>query len=209
MAELTLYDYARSSAAYRVRIALNCKGMSYAQAPINLLEGAQRDLVHLARNPQGMVPALDTGAAILTQSLAILEWLEEVNPSPALLPAEPEERARVRAAALLIACDIHPLNNLRVLAYLKGPLAQPPEAVTTWYRHWISEGFAALESLVQGPRFCFGDQLSLADICLVPQMTNARRFETDLAPYPGLVAIDAYLRGLEAFLRAAPENQGA
>ncbi len=204
---ITLYDFWRSSAAYRVRIALNIKGLGYTALPINLGAAAQSDPAYVARNPQGLVPLLVEDSAVLSQSLAIMEYLDETHPQPPLLPASALARAQVRSLAQIIACDIHPLNNLRVLNYLKNPLGQSDDVVATWYRHWIISGFAALENRAQGPEFIYGDTLTLADVCLVPQLANARRFATDLAPYPKLVAIDAHLRTLPAFAAAAPELQ--
>ncbi|MBN7797935.1 maleylacetoacetate isomerase [Parahaliea mediterranea] len=203
---MQLYDYHRSSAAYRVRIALNLKGLDYERLPVNLVAGEQRSGDYTALNPQGLVPALvaDDGQ-VLTQSLAILEWLEECRPEPALLPVAPGDRARVRGMMYLIGCDIHPLNNLRVLKHLTGDLGVDEDAKLAWYHHWLALGFAALEQQVAGERYCFGDRVTLADACLVPQMYNARRFELDLAPYPRLVAISAHLEQLPAFAAAAPD----
>lgn len=209
---MTLYDYWRSSAAYRVRIALNLKGVAYEQRSVNLVAGEQGSGSYRSDlNAQGLVPTLVNGDMKMTQSLAIIEYLEETIPDPALLPSDPAERARVRSLAQIIASDVHPLNNLRVLRYLKEPLGQDPEAVSAWYRHWIELGFVALEARVAreggGSAFLSGDKPGLADICLVPQMYNARRFEVDLGPYPELVRIDEACRSLEPFERAAPENQ--
>ncbi len=208
---MILHDFWRSSAAYRTRIALNLKGLDYQQVAHSLPAGAQRSATFLALNPQGLVPALEVDAAVLTQSLAIIEYLDETHPQPPLLPRDPHGRANVRAMALAIACDIHPLNNLRVLNWLRSELGAAEDAVTGWIRHWIALGFAALEEQAQrhsgDGRFCFGTQASLADICLVPQMYNARRFACELAPYPTLVGIDAHCRSVAAFERAAPERQ--
>ncbi|MBV8973040.1 MAG: maleylacetoacetate isomerase [Sphingomonadaceae bacterium] len=205
----TLYTYWRSSASYRVRIALALKGLAYDSQPINLAQGAQTSIGFKLLNPQGFVPFLIDGAAGLNQSLAIIEYLDETHPEPPLLPADPLGRARVRAAALAIACDIHPLNNLRVLKYLKGDLQQPQEVVDTWYRHWVEEGFGPLEEIAEGATgaYLFGDTPTLADICLVPQMWNARRLQADIARFPKLVAIDARLNTLPAVRAAAPEAQ--
>ncbi|GKW50904.1 maleylacetoacetate isomerase [Halomonas sp. NCCP-2165] len=208
----TLYGYFRSSAAYRVRIALNLKGLAYDQAPVNLVKGEQRGEDFLARNPQGLVPALVTDdGARLTQSLAICEYLDERYPEPALLPADAAGRARVRALAQAVACEIHPLNNLRVLKYLTGELGVDEATKMTWYRHWISEGFAALEAQLSREAgsgdFCHGDTPGLADLCLVPQVFNAERFECDLTAYPRIRRIVANCRALDAFARAAPEAQ--
>ncbi|WP_355660534.1 maleylacetoacetate isomerase [Halomonas salifodinae] len=208
----TLYGYFRSSAAYRVRIALNLKGLAHDQAPVNLVKGEQRGEEYLARNPQGLVPALVTDDGVrLTQSLAICEYLDERYPDPALLPADAAGRARVRALAQAVACEIHPLNNLRVLKYLAGELGLDEAAKMTWYRHWIAEGFAALETQLSREAgsgdFCHGDTPGLADLCLVPQVFNAERFECDLAAYPRIRRIVANCRALDAFAQAAPEAQ--
>jgi maleylacetoacetate isomerase len=208
-----LYDYFRSSAAYRVRIALNLKGVKPDERTfVHLRMGGQRAQDYLALNPQGLVPAiaLDDGT-VLTQSLAIIQYLEETYPEPPLLPPDPVARARVRAIALAIACEIHPLNNLRVLNYLIGTLGVSREQKDGWYRYWIDVGFEALErTLAQDGatgRFCHGEQATLADICLVPQMANARRFEIDLSPYPTLIRIEAACNALPAFADAAPARQ--
>ena len=205
-----LHTYFRSSASYRVRIALGLKGLDYESVFVNLPSGQHRDTDYLERNPQGLTPSFETDdGEALTQSLAIIEYLDETHPEPPLLPAEALGRARVRAMAQVVACEMHPLNNLRVLKYLKGPLAQDQAAVDAWYRHWVAEGFAALETMAAkfGAGYCYGDAVSLADLCLVPQMWNARRFECDLAPYPRLVEIDARLNEIPAFAKAAPEAQ--
>lgn len=207
---MKLYTYFRSSAAYRVRIALNLKGLAYEQAAVDLRAAAQRLPQYLATNPQGLVPALEDGGAVLCQSLAIVEYLEETHPQPALLPSSSVDRARVRSLALAIACEVHPLNNLRVLNYLRSVLGQDDNAVTGWYRHWIGETFASLEQEAKrygDHRHLYGGRVSLADICLVPQMFNARRFECDLSPYPLLRAISEHLEALPAFARAAPAAQ--
>ena len=208
-----LYDYFRSSAAYRVRIALNVKGIAPDERTfVHLRMGGQRAQDYLALNPQGLVPALalDDGN-VLTQSLAIIEYLDDAYPSPPLLPADAVERARVRAIALQIACEIHPLNNLRVLNYLIGTLGVSKEQKDGWYRYWIDVGFEALEkALTRDPRtgrYCHGDTPTLADICLVPQIANARRFDIDMSPYPTLTRIDASLNELPAFAAAAPARQ--
>ena len=208
---MKLYTYFRSSAAYRVRIALNIKELCYESVPRQLARGEQRASDYLALNPQGLVPLLVDGDTAISQSLAIIEYLEETHPEPPLLPASTAERALVRSLALAIACDIHPLNNLRVLNYLRGPMAQSDAAVNAWYRHWLAAGLQALE--VQAARVpsdgqhLLGSQVTLADICLVPQLYNARRFECDLAPYPRLTKVGAHLETLSAFSRAAPAVQ--
>ena len=205
--KLTLYDYYRSSASYRVRIALNLKGAAYDRVPVNLLEGEQQDEAYRARNPQGFVPMLDADGRRITQSLAIIGWLDRVMPEPPLLPADTDERAHVVALALTIAADIHPINNLRVLKQLSS-LGVDQAARDEWYRHWIREGFDALEALAapRAGRFLYGDGVTTADICLVPQMFNARRFEVDLSPYPTLVRCDAEAAALEPFEAAHPER---
>lgn len=211
----TLYTYFRSSAAYRVRIALQLKGLDWQAIPVHLVKdgGQQHSPDYLARNPQGLVPALvlDDGTT-LTQSLAIMEYLDEAYPhTPALLPADATGRARVRAIAQAIACDIHPLNNLRVLNYLVQKLDVPDAGKTAWYQHWIAQGFAALEALLaQSPdtgAFCHGDQPTLADCCLIPQIYNARRFQCPLDTFPTLQRIDHHCQTLPAFIQAAPEQQ--
>lgn len=208
----TLYGYYRSSAAYRVRIALNLKGLAYDQAPVNLVKGEQRAETNLARNPQGLVPTLKTDDGVqLTQSLAICEYLDEQHPEPPLLPADAGERARVRSLAQLVASEIHPLNNLKVLKYLVHELKVDEDAKLAWYRHWIAEGFDALEAMLSREAgsgdFCHGDTPTLADLCLVPQVFNAERFECDLSPYPRIQRITANCRALPAFQQAAPEVQ--
>lgn len=206
-----LYNYFRSSAAFRVRIALNLKGLEYASVAKIFARNEHRAADYLALNPQGLIPALDVDGTVLSQSLAIVEYLDEVHPDPRLLPADPLARAQVRSMALSIACDIHPLNNLRVLNYLRRELGQDDDGVNTWYRHWIGEGFRGLELQVAkhsgSRRYCFGDNLSLADVCLVPQMYNARRFKCDLSPFPTLVAISTHLETMPAFDAARPEAQ--
>ncbi len=209
---MKLFDYFRSSAAYRVRIALNLKGIAPERSFVPLRKGAQRAEDYLALNPQGLVPALTTDDGdVITQSLAIIEWLEETHPRPPLLPAAANERARVRSLALSIACDIHPLNNLRVLNYLTGTLGVDEAQRDGWYKYWIDLGFEALERRLAAERatgrFCHGDAPTLADVCLVPQVANARRFAVDLAPYPTLLRIDAECAALSAFADAAPARQ--
>ena len=208
---LRLFSFWRSSAAYRVRIALAVKGLRYEQVATHLGRGAQRAADFVGRNPQGFVPALDEDGFVLGESLAIIEYLDETQPEPPLLPAGSRDRAVVRSMAQFIACDIHPLNNLRVLNYLKGPLGQDQDSVNRWYRHWIGEGFAGLEVLARrhsgDGAHLFGASVTLADVCLVPQLYNARRFDTDLTPFPTLVAIGAALAARPAFAAAAPEAQ--
>ena len=208
---MKLYTYFRSSAAYRVRIALNFKGLSCESVAVDLRPAAHRRPDYLAINPQGLVPALEDGGTVFSQSLAILEYLEETHPEPALLPHAPKDRARVRSFALAIACDLHPLNNLRVLNHLRSSLGQDEAAVNAWYRHWIAEGLRGLEEEAKrwsgDGRHAFGREVTLADVCLVPQMFNARRFNCDLTPYPTLCAISEHLESLPAFARAAPAAQ--
>ena len=205
-----LYGYFRSSAAYRVRIALNLKGLAYRQAPVSLVKAEQRSADFLALNPQGLVPALQDGDLLLTQSLAICEYLDDAYPDTVqLLPADPVLRARARAFAQAIACDIHPVNNLRILNYLKTELGQDEAARNTWYRHWVQEGFAALEQQLAasaGP-YCFGDTVTLADVCLLPQVFNAQRFQVDMAAFPLLRRLAANLEALPAFAEAHPSRQ--
>ena len=201
---MILYDYFRSSAAYRVRIALNLKGLAYARRDVMLLEDQQRSPEHLARNPQGFVPALEADGKVITQSLAIIEWLDARHPEPRLTPADPDARAGAMARALVIAADTHPLNNLRVMRRLKA-MGVDEEERNAWTRHWIAEGFAALEAMAGGGRFLGGDAPGIADLCLVPQMYNARRFETPLDAFPRLVAIDAAATALPAFAAAHPD----
>jgi maleylacetoacetate isomerase len=207
---MRLYSFFRSSAAFRVRIALNVKGVDYETVSVNLPGAEHRDTKFRALNPQATIPTLDDDGTILWQSLAIIEYLDARYPSPRLIPEEAVARARVQALAQLIACEIHPLNNLRVLNYLRNELRLDEAAVARWYAHWIAEAFGPLETLVgrfSGGRYCFGDALSLADVCLVPQMFNARRFSCDLAPYPTLVRISTALEAEPAFAAAAPDRQ--
>lgn len=209
---LKLYDYYRSSACFRVRIALNLKGLPYEAIPIHLVNngGEQFSDAYQKINTQNLVPSLQDGNKILTQSLAIIEYVDEVHPKPALLPSHPFEKALVRAFALSIAADLHPLNNLRVLKYLTTQLGLSEEKKNEWYQHWIAKGLAALEKQLTHSNtssdFCFGNQPSLADICLVPQMFNARRFACDLSPYPTLVKIDAHCQKLDAVNAAWPKE---
>jgi maleylpyruvate isomerase len=206
---MKLYDYWRSSAAYRVRIALHLKGLAFEQVPIDLRAGDQRHEDYLERCPQGLVPYLEDGGFAIGQSQAIIEYLEERHPLPALLPGNAEERARARAIASAIACDIHPLNNLRVLQYLKHEFGLDEERRLVWYRHWIAEGLRPLETMLAGRTrtFCIGASPTIADVFLVPQMANARRYECDVEPYPTLQRIDEHCRGLAAFAAAEPARQ--
>jgi maleylacetoacetate isomerase len=203
-----LHDYFRSSAAYRVRIALNLKGIEHDKVSVDLRAGDQRAAAYRARNPQGFVPMLEVDGLRLTQSLAIIAYLDQTRPEPRLLPADPAEQAHVRAMALLVACDIHPLNNLRVLHYLRDELGQDEAARDAWYRHWIAEGLAALEALAsaRAGTFLFGDAPTLADICLVPQLYNARRFDVPLDDYPLLVRVDQAATALAPFAAAHPDR---
>jgi maleylacetoacetate isomerase len=207
MTDLVLHDYFRSSASYRVRIALNLKGVDYRAVPTSLLAGEQRSDDYLALNPQGMVPALEVDGIVLSQSFAIIDWLDRTFADPPLIPDEPIARAGALAMAMVVGCDIHPLNNLRVLKYLTNDLGLRDEIRDRWYRHWVIEGFAALEAMAAGAGpFLGGDAPNIADIFLVPQMANARRFDVPLDPYPTLVECDANARALEAFAAAAPDR---
>jgi maleylacetoacetate isomerase len=208
---LKLYSYWRSSAAYRVRIALNLKGLEHEIVPVHLAEGEQHGEAYRALNPQELIPVLHHGQRLIRQSLAIIEYLDETWPGSPLLPATARDRARVRALAQVVACDIHPLNNLRVLQYLENDAGIGAPQRETWVRHWIALGFQTLESLLAdhpaSGDFCEGDLPGLADCCLVPQVYNARRFGLDLTPYPCVTRIDAVCRELPEFVAAAPENQ--
>jgi maleylacetoacetate isomerase len=211
MAGIVLYNYFRSSTSYRVRIALNLKKLAYDYRPVHLRRGEQSQAAYRALNPQGVVPTLVVDGLVLTQSMAILDYLEERWPDPALLPADLPGRARVQALAQLVAADMHPLNNLRVLRYLEGELALAHDARQAWIHRWLREGFDALEALLSPEagtgRFCHGRAPTLADLCLVPQVFNAERFGFDLAPYPRLRAIVAACRALPAFAAADPARQ--
>lgn len=206
---LVLHDYWRSSASYRVRIALNLKALDYAQVAHDLRTGAQRDAAYLAIAPQGRVPALEADGIVLNQSLAIVEWLEETHPLPRLLPEDPADRAVVRAMATLVACDIHPLNNLPVLQLLRTDMGASEEALNAWIARWISQGFAALERMVNlhGGAFTFGDSPTMADCCLIPQVYSARRFGVDLQAYPRIIAVHDRCMNISAFSDAEPSNQ--
>ncbi|MCC5866783.1 MAG: maleylacetoacetate isomerase [Wenzhouxiangella sp.] len=208
---MTLYSYWRSSASYRVRMALNLKGLDYDIRPVHLVKdgGQQHSAEYLKLNPQGLVPALVDGQTVITQSLAMLEYLEERCPAPALLPTDPVGRARVRAIAAAIACDIHPLNNLRVLKHLVDKLGVDEGAKLAWYRHWTETGLQAVETMLASDAgdFCHGNEPGIADCCLLPQVYNARRFNCDLSALPRVQRICSNLEGIEAVRRAAPEQQ--
>jgi maleylacetoacetate isomerase len=213
MTGVVLYSYWRSSAAYRVRAALNLKQIEYRVEPVHLVRGGgeHRQPDYLSLNPQGLVPLLVDGEQRISQSLAIIEYLEETRPEPALLPAEPAGRARVRSLAQIVACDIHPLQNLRVLKYLSEEIGVTDEQRLEWYLNWIRLGFAALETRLAGDPatgvFCHGDRPGMADLLLIPQIYNARRFDCDMTAYPTLTRINEACLALEAFRRAAPEAQ--
>ncbi len=206
---IRLHDYWRSGAAYRVRIALNLKGLVHEVLSHDLRTGAQRDPSFLAVNPQGLVPALEVDGVHLTQSLAIIEWLEERYPAVPLLPSDPESRAIVRGMAQIICCDIHPLNNLRVLNALRSDLQAEDAAISAWIGRWIGEGFVALEALIHrhGGRFAFGDTPGLVDCCLIPQVYSAERFDVSLKAFPAIRAVTEQAKALTAFANAAPELQ--
>ena len=208
---MKLYGYFRSSTAYRCRIALNLKGLAPEYVAVHLRRGDQRASDYQNVNPQGLVPSLEIGGHVITQSLAIIEWLDETYPEPALLPIDALARADVRAFALAIACDIHPLNNLRVLNYLKAELHLEQTAIDVWYRHWVEQGLASCERLLRrggwrGP-YCFGESPTLADVCLAPQLYNARRFDSDLSACPTLLAIEKVCKAHPAFAAAEPDRQ--
>jgi maleylacetoacetate isomerase len=205
-----LHSFFRSSAAYRARIALNLKGLAYDTISVHLSKdgGKQKSAEYRALNPQMRVPALALlSGEVLIQSLAIIEYLDETYPKPPLLPFDPIQRAHVRAVAQIIACDIHPLNNTSALNYLKNKLGHDQSAVDAWYASWITAGFDAIEALIKPGPYAFGSEVTLADVCLVPQVFNARRFKVSLEPYPKIVAVDAACAKLSAFERALPENQ--
>lgn len=202
---IVLYDYWRSSAAYRVRIALNLKGLAYRAVPIDLVAGEQGGADYTARNPQGLVPALEIDGTLLTQSVAIIDYLDRTHPQPPLLPADPAERARVLAQALVIAADTHPIQNLRVMNRLKSQFGASQDQTVEWNRHWIALGFATLEAQAPATGLFGGDTPNLVDLCLVPQMANARRYGVPLDGFPRLVRIDAALGVLPAFAKAAPD----
>ncbi len=208
---MKLYNFFRSGSSHRLRIALNLKGIAYEYVPVDLRTEEHLGAAFKAVNPQQLVPALVDGELTLIQSPAVIEWLEERHPAPPLLPANAEDRARVRAMAAIVGCDIHPINNRRILEYLRQQLGAGEDAVNAWCGTWIRAGFEALEAMLAADRrrgrFCFGDAPGLADVYLVPQVDSARRFKVDLAPYPSIVAIDAACAELDAFRRAAPGAQ--
>ena len=209
--DLQLYSYYRSSAAYRVRIALEIKQLSYQQLPVNLLSGEHRQLEYLQTNPGGLIPALTTAEGTLTQSLAIIEYLEERYPKPSLLPQSAMDRAQVRSIAYQVAMDIHPLNNPRVTQFLGATIGLDKTQKLDWYHHWIAQGFGPLEThlkaLNSNGRYCFGDTLTMADICLIPQVYNALRFDCPMQSYPLINAIYNHCTGLAEFIAASPESQ--
>lgn len=206
---MKLSTYFRSTAAYRVRIALNLKGVEHSLVPINLFTGEQRSDFFLKQNPEGLVPTLELGQDVLTQSIAIIEYLEETHPQPSLLPGDAVQRAHIRALAQSIACDIHPLNNLRVQKYLADEMGLEKDKVLQWYHHWIARGFTSLEKRLahSAGNFCFGNTLSLADVCLIPQVYNAHRFNCPMDDYPTITRLNEYCLTLEAFAKASPEQQ--
>ncbi|TMP39485.1 maleylacetoacetate isomerase [Pseudoalteromonas rubra] len=204
---MKLYTYFRSSAAYRVRIALNLKQLDHELVPVNLLKSEQQGTDYLSKNAQGLLPALETEQGMLAQSLAILEWLEETFDATPLLPDDAWQKAQIRNFSYAIACDIHPIDNLRVLKYLSNELSVSDEQKNTWYQHWIIEGFKKLEVILGDDAFCFGDTPTLADVCLVPQVYNALRFKVDMSEFPKITRIYEHCNTLSAFIDAAPENQ--
>lgn len=208
---MKLYNFFRSGSSHRLRIALNLKGLAYDYIPVNLRSEEHLGAAYKAINPQGLVPTLADGENTLTQSPAIIEWLEERHPTPPLLPGNPEARARVRAMAAIVGCDVHPINNRRILEYLRQQLGCDEDAVQAWCAQWIHAGFSALETMLAADTrrrdFCFGNAPSLADVYLVPQVESARRFNVDLAAYPAIVAVDRACARLEAFQRAEPAKQ--
>jgi len=209
---MKLYHSARSSASYRVRIALAHKGIPYESRLLNMQAMQHATPEYRSVNPVALVPALDVGGQVLGQSLAIIEYLEEIHPEPRLLPAEALDRAYVRAFSQLIACEIHPLNNLRTLNYVRKSYRQNEEGINTWYRNWIADGFGMLELFFtrekRHGRYCNGNEISMADCCLVPQVANAQRYACDLAPYPTVMRIHDACIELPSFIQASPENQG-
>ena len=209
MSRPILYDYFRSSAAYRVRIALNLKGVDYESRPVDLRDDVQKSADYRALNPQGLVPTLEIDGHKLTQSLAIIVYLDQRFPDPALMPRDPADGAHVRAMAMIVACDIHPLNNLRVLKYLKAELNHSQDEIDAWYAHWVTEGLSALEATAapNAGAFLFGDSPTIADVCLVPQLFNARRMNVPIDAYPTLLRADENANKVEAFAAAHPERQ--
>ena len=211
MTDLTLYSYFRSTAAYRVRIALAIKEVNYRLIPVNLLKGEHKEDHYVDKNPDGLVPMLETPSIALGQSMAILEYLEETYPTPSLLPTNAEHRAYIRALAYTIASDIHPINNLRVLKYLTNTLGLSEDSKIKWYHHWLEQGFTSIEQRLQQNRnkgdYCFSDTPSLADICLVPQIYNAKRFDFSMQAYPEIMRIHENCMSLAAFESTRPENQ--
>ena len=207
MTRALLHDYFRSSAAYRVRIALNLKGVEYERRPVNLVDGEQKAADYLALNPQGFVPMLEIDDLKLTQSLSIMVYLDQTRPDPPLMPRDPADGAHVRAMALAVACDIHPLNNLRVLKYL-SKMGIEQDQRDEWYRHWVTEGLEALERMAaaRAGAFLYGETPTIADVCLVPQLYNARRFSVPIAPYPTLRRADESASALPAFAAAHPDR---
>ena len=208
---MKLYTFFRSSAAFRVRIALNFKGIAYEPQFVNMPKDEHKIPSYKSVHPQGLVPALDDGGKIYVQSLATMEYLEETHPLPPLMPTNPEDRAYVRAVAQIVACEMHPLNNLRTLRYVKKSYGVDDEGINTWYRHWVAEGFAGLESYLAGTgktgRYCYRDQVTIADCCLVPQVFNAQRYNCDLAPYPTIMRIFSACMKLPPFIDAQPSKQ--
>lgn len=208
---MKLYGFFRSGTSHRLRIALNLKGLSYEQVSVSLAKNQHQQSDFKALNPQGLVPVLETEQGLLTQSPAIIEWLEEVYPDVALLPKDPFEKAKVRALAAIVGCDIHPINNKRVLEYLRNNLGQDENQVLAWCAEWISKGFEALEALLQQDQtrqnFCYGNSATLADVYLIPQVYSAKRFKVDLTPYPTIVSIYEHCMQLEAFQKADPAQQ--
>ena len=208
---LQLFGYWRSSASFRVRLVLQLKGLDYEQHPVNLRQGEQKEKAYRRVNPQGLVPFLVDDDVHLGQSVAIMEYLDETYPAHPLMPSAPLERARVRQIVNMIACDIHPLNNLRVLKYLSGTLQVSDEVKNAWYQHWVQAGFSAIETMLANSpdtgKSCYGDTPTLADCCLIPQVYNAERFNVDMAAYPTIARITAHCRSLPAFQQAAPEQQ--
>lgn len=205
---MKLYSYFRSSAAYRVRIALNLKNIDHELVTVNLLKSEQQSDEYLTKNPQGLLPALETEQGVLAQSLAILEWLEETHPETPLLTGDAWQKAQIRNLCYAVACDIHPIDNLRVLKYLASDLGVDEEAKTTWYKHWVEVGFESIEKLLdEANSFCVGNKPTLADVCLVPQVFNALRFKVDMTKYPKIAAVYEQCNKLDAFIDAAPQNQ--